>query len=177
MSESEAQQSVGSDAVERFLSVARRFEEWAAHGTDQGIEAAQNGLRLIAQLYATGLELPGFPEEVDLGFEESLVPEAERLQVLKHSARLPLQYYSEIFNPLPVPPDEEPVTGNLADDIADIFRDIVEGIRLFDRGQESEAVWKWAFGIHSHWGEHATSAMRALYWYVSNSEDGPLGGA
>ena len=174
MGESEVQQAAGRDAVERFLSVARRFEEWAARGTDQGIDAAQNGLRLIAQLYSAGLELPGFPDEVDPDFEKALVSDAERLQVFEHSARLPIQYYSEIFDPLPVPPDEEPVTGNLADDIADIFRDVVEGIRLFDRGQESEAVWKWVFGIHSHWGEHATSAMRALFWCISSSDEGPL---
>jgi hypothetical protein len=157
--------------VERFLSVARRFEKWAARGTDQGLDAAQNGLRLIAQLYAAGLELPGFPEEVDPNFEEVLVSEAERRQVFRHSARLPFQYYSEIFDPLPVPPTEEPVTGDIADDIADIFRDVVEGIRLFDRGQEKEALWSWVFGIRYHWGEHATSAMRALFWYLSHSDE------
>ena len=174
MNEREVQQSVGSDAVERFLSVARRFEEWAAHGTDQGMDAAQNGLRLIAQLYAAGLELPGLSDEVEPDFEESLVSEAEWLQVFKHSARLPFQYYSEVYNPLPVPSDEEPVVGDIGDDIADIFRDVVGGIRLFDRGQESGAVWKWGFDLHYHWGEHATSAMRALFWCTCRSDEAPV---
>ena len=158
-------------SVERFLGVARRFEEWAAQGTDEGLPAARNGLRLIAQLYAAGQELPGLPDLADRDPEENLVSDEEWRRVGERAARLPFQYYSEVFNPLAVPP-EEPVTGDLAEDVADIYRDVVEGIRLFDRGLEGEALWEWVFGLRQHWGEHATSAMRALYWCIADGDPG-----
>jgi uncharacterized protein DUF5063 len=158
-------------SVERFLGLARRFEVWAAHGTDHGLAAARNGLRLIAQLYAAGQELPCLPDLADRDPEENLVSDEEWRQVFERAARLPFQYYSEVFNPLAVPP-EDLVTGDLADDIADIFRDVVEGIRLFDRGLEDEALWEWVFGIRQHWGEHATSAMRALCWCIADGDPG-----
>lgn len=80
--------------------------------------------------------------------------------------RLPFQHYGEVFNPLPVPP-EESIVGDLADDLVDIFADVDNGLRWLEAGHSMEAVWEWGFGLVHHWGEHATSAMRAMHcWLV-----------
>ena len=67
-----------------------------------------------------------------------------------------------MFDPLPVPP-EEPVVGSLTDDIADIYRDVIPGLREYELGRRAQAVWEWGFGLRHHWGEHATGAIRALH--------------
>jgi hypothetical protein len=69
---------------------------------------------------------------------------------------------------MPVPADK-PVTASLADDIADIYRDVVSGLRHYRAGHRDEAVWQWTFTLQSHWGGHITGAIRALHcWLAAN---------
>ncbi|MDQ0427430.1 hypothetical protein QOZ98_000255 [Planomicrobium stackebrandtii] len=44
-----------------------------------------------------------------------------------------------------------------------IYRDIKKGLILYEQGHSMEAIWEWKFGFEVHWGEHATSAIRALH--------------
>ena len=104
-------------------------------------------------------------------------PEAERVgddewrAVAVACGRLPFEFYGEVFDPLPVPP-EEPVVGSLADDLCDIYRDVVTGLRAYEAGLRAHAVWEWGFGFRHHWGEHATGAIRALHcWLADNALD------
>lgn len=78
--------------------------------------------------------------------------------------------YWTVFNPLK---DEEAITGSLADDVADVYRDLLKGVLLIDRyAANSEAIWEWRFGFHSHWGDHAISALRAIHWLFSDKFTG-----
>jgi hypothetical protein len=152
-----------------FAGEAQRFCNWARNpsGDDAG---AREALLRVSALYVAGLQLSG-------DWHSSLEPEplpdtvskAEWQQVYDANAALPFQYYSEITNPLDVPPEEAGV-GDLADDIADIYSDVTEGLRLYEAGHPREALWQWVFHLTFHWGAHATSAMRALHWYLSDSE-------
>jgi hypothetical protein len=91
--------------------------------------------------------------------------------VLQEAARLPVDNYGWIFDPLVVPP-EEPVVASVADDIADIYRDVVTGLRLDQLGRRTEAVWHWSFYLSRHWGLHATGAIRALHcWLAQEAPD------
>jgi Domain of unknown function (DUF5063) len=57
-----------------------------------------------------------------------------------------------------------PVMGSLADDAADIYRDLRGGLSLIDvDGGLDNAVWEWQFGFEYHWGVHAASALYALH--------------
>ena len=50
----------------------------------------------------------------------------------------------------------------LWDDLTDIYRDIKNGLRLFNMETPDaglEAVWEWRFGYENHWG---CDLMRAL---------------
>jgi hypothetical protein len=80
--------------------------------------------------------------------------------------------YGEVFNPLIVPP-EEPVLGSLSDDITDIYRDVVTGLREYEAGRRTQALWEWGFGFQAHWGEHATGAIRALHCWLASNFLGP----
>lgn len=70
--------------------------------------------------------------------------------------------YSEVFDAYEQPRDE-PVTGCLSDDFADIYLDLAEGLTKWNRGEHGEAVWHWRFSFNMHWGEHASGALRALH--------------
>jgi hypothetical protein len=62
--------------------------------------------------------------------------------------------------------------GFLADDLGDIYRDVTTGLRAFQAGHILQARWEWGFHFQHHWGEHATSAIRALHsWLEANSPD------
>ena len=144
--------------------VAKHFELWAKDGTDTGKESVQLGARAIAKLLKCGfyLELPSDPgEDRDVTITKTELEEV-RLGI---GTRLPLQYYSDSFNPLVVPA-EAPLVGDLVDEITDIYRDVVGALRLHEAGYVEDAAWHWAFDFRSHWGEHATGALRAMYWHL-----------
>jgi hypothetical protein len=57
---------------------------------------------------------------------------------------------------------EEPVCGDLRDDLQDIYDDLRTGIREYEAGRKNNAIWDWKFGVDNHWGQHAVDAIRAL---------------
>src|SRR5213078_2132050 len=61
---------------------------------------------------------------------------------------------------------EELMAGSLADDFADIYRDIKPGLLSYETGgstSQEAAVTEWRSGMLSHWGQHATGALRVLH--------------
>ena len=158
----------------RFSHQARRFIEWADGTASADRLTAPLALRRVLALYAAALELPQpWSEGVSTGMvAESAL--AERLRAVRNrAAALPLQHYSEIFSPLVQHP-EEPVVGDLADDLADMYRDVATGLSLFEAGSVDDAIWQWGFNFQTHWGEHASSAIRALHHYLSQEDPSGL---
>ncbi len=156
------------NSIDRFAMQAELFIEWVERGTDTGGEAARNALIQLGRLYFAALELPAPEEEDDddNGREVRLAHEEWKSIFDQVGSRLPIGYYGEVFNPLSVPA-EEPVIGDLADDIADVYRDVVEGLRRYHEGRRARAVWLWTFHLQVHWGEHATGAIRALHSWLA----------
>ena len=58
------------------------------------------------------------------------------------------------------------IVGSLADDLADTYFDLKEGLALQEAGETepSRVIWEWRFSFDIHWGEHALSALRSLYF-------------
>ena len=75
------------------------------------------------------------------------------------------RFYREVFDPYSQPTEVE-CTGDILDDLGDIYRDLVAGLSQWRDGNSGEALWAWRFTFESHWGEHATSALRALFAFV-----------
>ena len=160
------------DSVDQFAAEARRFREWALNAPDQAEWAARGALVRLTNLYAAALELPpAWNEELADQPDAKSVGEDECRAVTVACRRLPFDLYGEVFDTLPVPP-EQPVVGSLTDDITDIYRDVITGLREYESGRRAQAVWEWGFGLRQHWGEHATGAIRALHcWLASNAMD------
>ena len=65
---------------------------------------------------------------------------------------------------------EPPGIGDLADDLADIYRDIKPGLRALEHNIDEYAatnVFEWKEPLFkTHWGRHAVDAMRILHILV-----------
>ena len=160
------------DAVERFAAAVAAFRDWA-RGTDTGEAAVRAALLHITRLYLAALELPAVRwDEVVNQPEADRVNDTEWRAVYDATARLPLDYYGSVFYPLIVPPEESPSIGSVSDDIADLYRDTVSGLRALEAGLRAVAVWDWKFHFRHHWGKHATDAIGALHaWLAENASE------
>lgn len=154
--------------LESFIAAAREFSQWCVSPCGkEGDEAdeARNALAQLLRLYTLALDLR-FPDDMDCEIDGETASDAVWKKVYKRAHYLPFSYYSSVFDPQVVPP-EEPGAGDLADDIADIYRDLYEGLTLVDSGHPAEAECAFVNSFRSHWGRHASSAIYALHcWFA-----------
>jgi hypothetical protein len=69
---------------------------------------------------------------------------------------------------------ESAVSLALADGLADIWRDLKEGLLALEAAAApQDVVWEWRFGFYTHWGRHATEALRALHARLAD-QGGPF---
>ena len=156
------------NSVEQFAAEALRFEQWAHSNEPNAALAARKTLLRISSLYTAALQLPspytyaGQPcRDVDRLSDD----ECAKLSAFQ---AIPFDMYGEVYNPIVVPPDE-PVIGSIDEDITDIYRDVVAGLRADQTGNRAGAIWEWGFHFHHHWGKHATGAIKAIHaWLVDN---------
>jgi hypothetical protein len=105
--------------------------------------------------------------EPELDSELEVLTKSESMpDVRRRFATLPFQYYSEVWNPIAVPAEADPIVGDLADDLADIYLDVKRGLLHLEHDHPFDAAFHWAFMFRVHWGRHATSALRALHCYL-----------
>ncbi len=59
---------------------------------------------------------------------------------------------------------QEVTTGSVADDLADIWRDLTDALEADANGTAwQEVAWQVRFGLQTHWGKHAVEVLRALH--------------
>ena len=88
------------DSVEKFAREAAAFERWLLSGTDREADAVSQCLIRLLDLYRAGIDLPReWSDELDDRAEIELVSDAEWRRAHEASQRLPLDYYSEVFDP------------------------------------------------------------------------------
>lgn len=155
--------------IDELISTAREFCDWCRSNPGTRSEDGQRAHSLLTRLYAVALAVDQ-PATYDSDIEPKRVSDDEWNQVYARAGALPFNYYSSYFDPSEVPPKEGEI-GDLADDIADIYRDLSAGLSLVDAGHIAEAQWELRFSFLTHWGRHASGAIRALHcWYVDACE-------
>ena len=154
-----------NEPTEKFVSVVREYCAWAESKPKTESEEAEISIRLLAGLYSNVMALPknGPGQDID----GKRISDEEWNNMFKRFGALPFNYYSEYFSPAKVA-EEEPVIGDIADDLADIYRDLKEGLELYETGHVTEALWEWNQSFNSHWGRHASSALHALHAYAAD---------
>ncbi|WP_414738002.1 DUF5063 domain-containing protein [Gemmata algarum] len=144
-------------AEEQFAEQVVAFREWV-ECADTGEPAVRAALSHLLGLFQIALSLPTVdPNTRDV----PAVPDSEWRRVFRACERLPVKHYGVVFDSLVVPP-EEAVIGCVADDLADIYRDLVVGLQAHVSGNRELAAWHWRFTFWSHWGRHAVGAIGAL---------------
>ena len=151
--------------LDSFEDLARRYckllEDEAPIGA---LVFARECLILLLRLYDGAMQLP----ETAVGEEGTprFSHETWKSMFESISARMPgSDCYWTVFEPLELEPPN-PVVGSVADDLADVWRDLKSGLLLIDNGGlkcTNSAVWEWRFSFESHWGRHAVAAITALH--------------
>jgi hypothetical protein len=154
--------------ISQFVASAKEFCAWVEGVA--GPNEVFHATRLVSRLFADALMLPSVDgENLPEGDDEPEVPVTQKQAAAERFKAFPFQYYWEIFSPITEQPNE-PVCGDIADDLSDIYLDIKAGLLAYDLNRQPQAVWHWRFTWGIHWGEHATSALRALHSYEKNRE-------
>ena len=151
--------TLSENAVTIFAEAARGFCSWCER-SEPDAEPEISASVWLSNLHATALRLPQVESENSDGLPD--VPEGALAQAKRNLAYFYGFYYREYFDPDPRL-DEEPVIGDVGDDLLDIYKDIRAGLVLFESGQTTEALWHWSFLHQVHWGRHAVGASFALH--------------
>ena len=148
-------------ALNGFADVAQQYCDWAESPFTEPHDEMIKVRKLLADLHATILNV-----ELDDRAEETndLTSTAQWHLVMSRSANLPIGVYWDVFNPME---EDNPVLNSLADDLSDIYRDLKQGLILFNQGKMAEAAWEWRLHFDIHWGQHLTGAQRAIHAYFS----------
>lgn len=99
---------------------------WAESVPESSDADATTALAYLVTLYQRALELPTL-----FGAEESAaVTDQEWMRVYQRLGKLPFNYYSQCFDPHNITDEECGIT-DLADDLADIWRDLKRRLDLY----------------------------------------------
>lgn len=171
-------------ALLQFAVIARSFCELVETADESRAAEILHEIHvMLARLYLGALLLPhpfALMRDDDVGGNDEddaagvvAGSEADRSSYKKVIHRLggifgERDSYREVFNPYAPETDAE-VRGSLSDDVADIHRHLRKGLDHWNAGAFGEALFEWRFGFESHWSEHASGAIRALFarsaWY------------
>jgi len=125
---------------------------------------AKECLQSVLRLYDQALSLPGTHSEMWL--DESITHEDWKEIMMRIGRRLGGDYYWHVE---PVEPREadppQPTLGSLSDDLADIWRELKEGLLALESDPSvdiNDVVWHWRYSFEIHWARHAAGAIGAL---------------
>jgi hypothetical protein len=159
-------------SIAAFAQQAAAFCAWAEGEAGAAHEEAERARRHLAALYDAALQLPETTvtnwETVDpLGF-------SRRPDLFERFGALPINYYSTV-DPLEVPASQLMV-GDLADDLRDVYADLIRGVELYQAGRVDAAGHWWRGTFDMHWGKHAAEGIAALHaWFTDHRQrSGPL---
>jgi hypothetical protein len=150
-----------TSSVEVFAAAATQFCDWAEGSPGDEASEAATARVLLARLFVSALALRDIRAELD----PDGPTDSEWQEMFRRFGALPFNYYSTL-DPHVVP-GEQFFVGDLADDLADIWRDLKRGLVPYRAGDVAgaEATWRERFNIH--WGRHAAEALWALQcWHA-----------
>ncbi len=156
------------EPLDETIAAARAYLAWC-EAPPAGEGDARAVLTLVAGLYASALRLDVLAPEAESEAREAdgAMADERWRQVYERCRALPFDAYASIFDPHGDPADET-VTASLADDLADIYRDVGDAVAAYDAGQLERARWELSEGRKMHWGRHATGAIRALDTFLAD---------
>ena len=152
------------DQVTSFLLSVRAVARGDAPESSVPILLLETSQLLLAggRLGAIGDVVPTERFEPDAGPDPDIDELRERLAKILG----PIDAYVELFDPYETPPSA--VRFLLSDDLSGVVGDLIHGLQHYKAGRAIEALWWWQFSYVSHWGTHASAALRALQSVVAH---------
>jgi Domain of unknown function (DUF5063) len=161
-----------AEVADRFGLVAKRFCSVvdSASSMDRA-EFVARIYRILPKIIDEGVSLPDVKSSDSDHKKSPLNSRLQEWDGLYRSLKEKLgdwNLYRQVFDPTQ---DTEAIFGSLADDIADIYRDLKDGLVLHEtHGSEPEdAIWEWRLLFQSHWGKHAMDALLTIYFRLQNT--------
>lgn len=147
--------------IHEFAEVVKRFREWFESPPTPNDTLLAH--RLLAELQLRILDLPrSNPDDEYVDVEDAVGVNEWRDRL----AQFPVSSYWMVYD---VFTDAKNLVFCLiADDLADIYADLAEGLHFYNEGNEAEAVWRWQSSYYSHWGKHLTGTQTALHQYFAD---------
>lgn len=102
-------------------------------------------------------------------FDGNRIGDDEFGRAVRRFGAFPFNFYRVVFDPHDFEADDEPVTGMLADDLGDIYRDLAPGLDNAKRGHIDDACFEWSHSYQSHWARHAVNALAAIEIYRTDN--------
>lgn len=160
-----------------FVEAARQFCDLIDERPADVKAWLRSLLPALSELYASALGLIGI-RSMDAGDKtlSRFVVSHDEWRALYHRLSVQLggdAWYWMTFEPMKTQVEKaEKVIGNLADDLADVYRDVAVGLRAWNTNDDSlldEIVFQWVKGgFEIHWGSHAVDALGILHRIVIN---------
>jgi len=141
------------------------FCEWAESDEHDLMSARSHLISLMSCIPAVEDLRYASDSEVEYAYREHEGWEKD----IRRFGDLSFQYYRVVFDPHDTDSEQEPVMGNLHDDLADIYGDLWHGLQAMNDGDESEALSLWINSYFYHWGQHASSALHAIDTYYRDN--------
>ncbi|MDZ7813552.1 MAG: DUF5063 domain-containing protein [Ideonella sp.] len=156
-----------SEPIAVFHQLALGFCAWCEGHAPAGL-SKKRAAQWLARLHAAALDLPATGPDNDWGLSD--LPPAELAAAERNLRPFAGWYYRTVFDPDPFK-DDEPLMGDVGDDLLDTYKDIKVGCQLVDQGRPADALWHWSFMHCHHWGQHVVGALCALYAELRNDSD------
>ena len=161
-------------SVEAFRLAAEEFCGLAEAGRPLVAADLWRIRRLLLRLLLHIPAVEAHPQGVETAGRR--LEEAEFGRAVRRFAELPFSFYRVVFDPHDLEADDEPVMGMLADDLADIYRDLAEGVDQARQGNLEAACFDWSLSYRTHWARHAVHALTALELYRTGDSGGSVPG-
>lgn len=157
-------------SVDEFVAAAREYCSFAEDSMPVSAsdisKIRELLLRLIYHVPAVEAAPHGAEREGDRPGDSAYAIVANRF------GSFPFNLYRVVFDPHEIDTTDEPVMAMLSDDLADIYRDLAEGLSNAEKGYLDDACSDWTLGYRSHWARHAANALMAIeVWRTDNYEN------
>jgi hypothetical protein len=116
----------------------------------------------LSQITAVGARLGAVQDVVpDERYEPDLGPDTDVEALHMGLANLleGLDEYADLVDPLI---SADVTQGSLSNDLTEIAAALSHGLRHYEQGRVTEALWWWQFSFMSAWGDRAVSGLRML---------------
>ena len=158
--------ALAAGPASRFSQAARQFTALIeSRRSDSPAAWLASVHTQLAELYAAAVALPQVEPDTEAANGREISHD-QWTKLFKELGALLGRWnlYWDVYDPYDQA-THDPVAGSLADDLADIYRDVRDGLSLEETDGAShpnDVLWRWRFDFESHWAAHASGALRAL---------------